>query len=166
MICKKLNFYLYILIFNLNNVGFDPAGFSNIMDIKWLREAELKHCRIAMLAVAGIFGTAVYHLPGAEHEVSFVAAHDAAVKTGALQQVLLWTSLFEIISTKAVIQTVNENSGRAPGDFGFDPLNLSKGNKDKYALNELKNGRLAMLAFSGLVTQAVLTGKEFPFSAY
>ena len=146
--------------------GFDPAGFSNIMDIKWLREAELKHCRVAMLAVAGIFGTSVFHLPGAEHDVSFVAAHDAAVQTGAMQQILLWTSLLEIVSSKAVNQMMNENSGRAPGDFGFDPLGLSKGNKDKYAMNELKNGRLAMLAFSGLVTQAVLTGKDFPFSGY
>ena len=152
--------------FLLNKIGFDPAGFSNIMDIKWLREAELKHGRIAMLAVAGIFGTAVYHLPGAEHDVSFIAAHDAAVQTGAMQQILLWTSLLEIISSKAVNQMMNESSGRAPGDFGFDPLGLSKGNKDKYAMNELKNGRLAMLAFSGLVTQAVLTGKEFPFSSY
>lgn len=148
------------------DVGFDPAGFSNIMSIKWLREAELKHCRIAMLAVAGIFATQIVHLPGAEHEVGFVAAHDAAVKTGAMQQILLWTSLFEIVSTKAVIQTVYEDSSRAPGEFGFDPLGFSKGNKDKYALNELKNGRLAMLAFSGLVTQAVLTGKEFPFAQY
>jgi hypothetical protein len=30
-------------------------------------------------------------------------------------------------------------------------------------MNELKNGRLAMLAFGGMITQAVLTGKEFPF---
>ena len=79
---------------------------------------------------------------------------------------LLWTSLFEIVSTKAVIQTVYEGSSRAPGDFGFDPLNLSKGDKNKYALNELKNGRLAMLAFGGLVTQAVLTGKDFPYASY
>ncbi len=60
-----------------------------------------------------------------------------------------------------------EGSGRAAGDFGFDPLKFSVGKSDavksKLAMNELKNGRLAMLAFSGLVTQAVLTGKEFPY---
>jgi hypothetical protein len=51
-----------------------------------------------------------------------------------------------------------------PGEYGFDPLELS----DKYPetdlpLAELKNGRLAMLAFSGIVTQSALTGKGFPY---
>jgi hypothetical protein len=32
----------------------------------------------------------------------------------------------------------------------------------KLEVNELKNGRLAMMAFSGIVTQAALTGKDFP----
>jgi hypothetical protein len=35
------------------DVGFDPLGFSNYIDVKWLREAELKHGRICMLAWTG-----------------------------------------------------------------------------------------------------------------
>ena len=118
-----------------------------------------------MLACAGIMGTSVLHLPGDIHDVGVVAAHDAAVKSGAMNQILLWTGMFELLSVRAISQ-MNEGSGRLPGDFGFDPLNLTKGNKDKagfYAQSELENGRLAMLAFSGMITTAVLTGKEFPF---
>lgn len=65
------------------------------------------------------------------HQVSSVAAHDAAVATGAMPQILLWVSVFEAISTVAVIQMLN-GSGRAPGDFGFDPYQLKKpGNEAK-----------------------------------
>jgi light-harvesting complex I chlorophyll a/b binding protein 1 len=100
------------------------------------------------------------------HNVGVVAAHDAAVKTGAMNQILFWTGIFEIISAKSINQMF-EGSGRQPGDFGFDPLKLSVGKsqavKDDFALKELQNGRLAMFAFSGMITTAVLTGKEFPF---
>ncbi len=48
------------------------------------------------------------------------------------------------------------------GDYSFDPLGFGKGDRKKLEINELKNGRLAMLAFSGIVTQAALTGKGFP----
>lgn len=147
------------------DVGFDPVGFSNWIDVRWLREAELKHGRIAMLGAAGFAGTSFWKLPGDIHQVSAVAAHDVHVQSGALFQVLVWASMFELISTKAVIEMINEDSGREPGDFGFDPLNFSKTPEKaaKLQMNELKNGRLAMLAFSGMVTQAVLTGKDFPF---
>lgn len=41
------------------DVGFDPLGLSSIAglagaDLYWMREAELKHGRIAMMAVAGV----------------------------------------------------------------------------------------------------------------
>ena len=57
-------------------------------------------------------------------------------------------------------------SGRAPGDFSFDPLGLGKDqrSKERYATSEVKNGRLAMLAFAGIVTQSALfPDRPFPF---
>ena len=37
----------------VGNVGFDPMGLSTPQNIKWMREAELKHGRICMLAWVG-----------------------------------------------------------------------------------------------------------------
>jgi len=136
-------------------------GFSNIVDVKWLREAELKHGRICMLAALGVAATSVFQLPGETHQgISVVAAHDVAVKSGALSQINLFISAFEIISIKAVKETM-EGSARAPGYFGFDPLKFSTGKSDAVkadlAEKELANGRLAMLAFSGMITQVCTT---------
>ena len=40
--------------------GFDPMGFSLAIDIRWLREAELKHGRVAMLATLGWITTVIW----------------------------------------------------------------------------------------------------------
>ena len=37
----------------VGNVGFDPMGLSTPQNIKWMREAELKHGRMAQLGWAG-----------------------------------------------------------------------------------------------------------------
>merc|ERR1719183_2568522 len=37
----------------LGDAGFDPWGLSTPQNIKWMREAELKHGRMAQLAWAG-----------------------------------------------------------------------------------------------------------------
>lgn len=54
----------------------------------WLREAELKHCRVSMLAVVGFIFTDSFHLPGFDY--TSLEAHDACVASGAMSQLLLW----------------------------------------------------------------------------
>merc|ERR1719230_2514931 len=51
----------------VGDVGFDPFGFASYLDIKFLREAELKHGRVAMLAFVGFLFTEFIRLPGEIH---------------------------------------------------------------------------------------------------
>ena len=147
----------------VGNKGFDPIGFSDSIDVRFLREAELKHGRIAMLAAAGWVFT-YYHNPVLG--VGPLEAHNAAVASGAGAQVLTAIAALEFIGTVALKQTFDGK--RAPGDFSFDPFNLygkldAKG-KETMQLKEIENGRLAMLAFGGLATAAAaLPDKSFPF---
>mmetsp|Transcript_11981 Transcript_11981/g.12908 ORF Transcript_11981/g.12908 Transcript_11981/m.12908 type:complete len:192 (+) Transcript_11981:84-659(+) len=142
---------------------FDPLKFSENSPewVPWFRESELKHGRIAMLATLGWIFADFVKLPGEVHQVSSLEAHNVAVQSGALIQILFWTSLIEILTIPALKNLGKD--GRAPGDYSFDPLGFGKGDRKKLEINELKNGRLAMLAFSGIVTQAALTGKGFPY---
>jgi len=146
----------------VGDVGFDPLGFTEILPLAWLREAELKHCRVAMLAFTGFIFTDFYTLPGFEYTT--LEAHDACVASGSMSQLLLWIGLLEVVSTISIDQMLR-GSGREPGDYGFDPVGFgSDPEKLKdLQMKELANGRLAMFAFSGAVTQSVLTGNTFPY---
>lgn len=154
----------------IGDAGFDPFRFSDFVPMDFLREAELKHGRICMMAIVGFaavdLGLRVYPLPEGYEGLTAITAHDALVQQGGMQQMLLWFSVAEIIDTIAVVQMLN-GSGREPGDFGLDPpgflKNKSQAEVDNMKLKELTNGRLAMMAFSGMVTQAVLYDSHFPF---
>merc|ERR1719152_436295 len=146
----------------VGDVGFDPLGFSEIFPLAWLREAELKHCRVCMLAVVGFAFTDFYTLPGFEYTT--LEAHDACVASGAMSQLLLWIGLLEVVSFISIDQMLR-GSGREPGDFGFDPVGFSSDPEKlkDLQMKEVANGRLAMFAFGGIVTQSVLTGNSFPY---
>jgi light-harvesting complex I chlorophyll a/b binding protein 1 len=154
----------------VGDVGFDPFRFSDFVPMDFLREAELKHGRICMMAWLGFCavdcGLRVYPLPEAYEGLTSVTAHDALVEYGAMGQLFLWFGLAEVIGTVALMQTLN-GSGRAAGDYGLDPVGFltdkSEEEINDMKLKEIKNGRLAMLAFSGVVTQAVLTQGPFPY---
>ncbi len=153
----------------VGNVGFDPFRFSDFAPVDFLREAELKHGRIAMMAWLGYvsvdMGMRVLPIPEGLEGLTAATAHDAAVEQGGMAQLLLWFSLAEVIDGIAIVQML-EGSGRAPGDFGWDG-GMLKGKSDEYIndmkLKEITHCRLAMLAFSGVVTQSVLTQGPFPY---
>ena len=76
-------------------------------------------------------------------------------------QILLWVGFIEMcVGVPAMNEMLSGESSRMPGDFSFDPLGLGKGDKlARKRLVEVKNGRLAMLAVSGIVHHQFITGK-------
>jgi len=144
--------------------NFDPLKLAEQSPqwVPFFREAEIKHGRIAMLATLGWIAGDFGHIGNVNTASSFTA-HNDAVTSGAMVQILIWTSLLEHISIPAVQATMKGE--RAPGYFGFDPLGFGKdpANFKKLEVNELKNGRLAMLAFGGIATQAALGHTSFPY---
>ena len=129
-------------------------------------EAELKHGRLCMLAICGFVGVDNgMHWPGvAATGLSAAAAHDPSVANGQLGFMLFAASVVELL-TMPVLAQAAKGSGRAAGDFAWDPLNwcAEAKNRDRLVLAEVTHSRLAMLAFSGMVTQAVAVSDKFPY---
>nr|7Y7B_9 Chain 9, ACPI-12 [Chroomonas placoidea]7Y8A_9 Chain 9, ACPI-12 [Chroomonas placoidea] len=148
----------------VGDMGFDPFGFSSWVDMNYVREAEIKHGRIAMLAFAGIVVEVLgIKAPGAGKilgsSTDIFEIHNAAVEKGSMGQILLWCGFFEMTAGLPAMQQMLEGSGRTPGDFGFDPLGLGKKDFAQMQIKEIQNGRLAMLAVSGMVHHALINGK-------
>ncbi len=72
--------------------NFDPLKLSEKSPdwVPFFREAEVKHCRLAMLATVGWIFADFVQLPGDVHAVSSLHAHTAAVQSGAMVQILFW----------------------------------------------------------------------------
>ena len=148
------------------DVGFDPLGLSEIeavgIDLYWLREAELKHGRVAMLAVVGfVWVEAFGPAPGCEM-ANAKNQIDAFWQLWNAHPQYIAASLIFIMFVEAIsgiAATSGRESGqRAPGDFGFDPFKIKGTDKwDRYALQEIKNGRLAMWAAAGEILQGCTT---------
>lgn len=119
-----------------------------------------------MLAITGFIAVDsgfVVHPLG--QGLSSVAAHDAMVENGVMGNALVFIGLFEIVSWLGISEML-QGSGRAPGDFGFGTSFLTGKSEEqvkKLKYQEIKHGRLAMMAFGGAVTQSVLYDVGFPY---
>lgn len=145
-----------------------------LASVQWMREAEIKHARLAMLAAVGwplaelinpwslsetggrapsLFNGGLFDGPVPFFCVlSFMAAaivENKYEERVAQRKQLLW-------ATPGGVPT-------SAGDFGFDPMGISKeeGRLRQKELRgaELYNGRLAMLAITGFAVQEFLWSK-------
>jgi light-harvesting complex I chlorophyll a/b binding protein 1 len=145
------------------DVGFDPLGLSNIndvgLDLYWMREAELKHGRIAMLAAAGalwveLLGSVPGMPEGAGKSQVDVFFNVWAEKPADIGAALSFITVLEVIG--GIVTLKGRESGvRAAGDFKFNPLRLVVNNDME--TKELSNGRLAMFAAAGILLQGLTT---------
>jgi light-harvesting complex I chlorophyll a/b binding protein 1 len=146
------------------DVGFDPLGLSGIdevgVDLYWLREAEIKHARVAMMAVAGVLQVEIFGpAPGCEMATAKNQMDAFWQIWGAHPQyvafALIMITIIEFFS--GIAATSGRESGmRAPGDFYLDPLGFRKGDPEKFKRlqgQEIANGRLAMWAAAGEIMQ-------------
>ncbi|GKZ01463.1 hypothetical protein MPSEU_001096900 [Mayamaea pseudoterrestris] len=149
-----------------DDIAFDPLRISDYFPMDYLRESEIKHGRICMAAIVGFITTdlgIIIHPLG--KGLSSIAAHDVLAEKGVMGNVLLWIGITEMVSYIAVAEML-QGSGREPGYFGFGTKFLEKKSDaevKKIKYQEIMNGRLAMLAFAGAVTQSVLYEKGFPY---
>lgn len=146
---------------------FDPLGLSETYSplVPFFREAELRHGRTAQLAVLGFIATDFVRIPGDAYSFESIPktvdAHNILLE-GPMHQLLLWIGLFDLVITIPAVQATMDGE-RDAGDFGIKYTSKDPATQEKYAMNELLHGRLAMCAIGGIATQSILTGSGFPY---
>lgn len=139
---------------------FDPMGFSKGKSdevMKFYREAELKHGRVAMAACLGWYVTA-----GGTHP-----AFNSSLSSDPLKaaQELPFVGWLQFILGCGAIEWLAQQIAKRPGYVPGDILGTSQwvDNTDEswvsYQNKEINNGRLAMLAFMGIFAQDAMTGE-------
>jgi len=148
--------------------GFDPLGISETFQMYWLREAELKHGRVCMLATVGwIAVDSGVRFSGEKFQAvpDAMSAVDYLRDQGALDGFFYTLLAAELMGHWFVMAGGSNEIKREAGDFFIGKQFLpSDPEKEKdMRLKELENGRLAMLAISGIITQAGIYGGTWPF---
>merc|ERR1712087_1080732 len=156
---------------------FDPLNFCaaerDEETIRFLREVEIKHARVAMLAALGFPVAEQFHpLFASDDAPSFIAFQQTPLQTfwPVVVGVIAIPEIFSVFTFEnpasrdadgnpAQPWTIRKD--HLPGDLGFDPLGLKPPDPTELAemqTKELNNGRLAMIAIAGMIGQEAATG--------
>lgn len=158
---------------------FDPLGLSegkSSTEVRKIREAELKHGRVAMLAFLGIMigesfhplfdgkitGPAIFQFQQADEIIPYfwVAVLFAIALVEGQNIMVGWESIDQ--SSRRPNGVAELKDTYVNGDLGFDPLGLKPADSESFntmRTKELQNGRLAMLGVAGIVAQELVNGK-------
>ena len=151
---------------------FDPVGFTTDASegkVKFYREVELKHGRVAMLASVGFLIGEHFHpmFCGSIDVPSYIAFQETPLQ-GAMPLVLFVVAIHEVFS----VFTFNSpfggelwsiRSDYESGNLGWDPLGLAPSDAAELKAmktKELNNGRLAMLGIAGMIGQELATNSK------
>jgi hypothetical protein len=153
---------------------WDPAGLAETIEegtVRQYRTAELKHGRVAMMAVLGFI---------VQHNTRFdlVYPYDSSIATESNLNLVpsgasaMWTypasGFFGIlVLVSGLHEVIFTDKDRDPGDFGdpfkfaeFYGLDWSTDDKKQYQTYELNHGRLAMSGAIGTLLAEYVTGLD------
>ena len=150
------------------NYGFDPLGLgANEERLKWFAESERVHARWAMLGVAGILAQEIvrpdvfWYTSGADLELPFNI-------TGLLAFELFVMHWVESKRGYDVLKPGSQDQDPIFSSYKLPPHEVGypggvfapfvPGNLEELKVKEIKNGRLAMLAFIGFTMAAQVWG--------
>ena len=162
---------------------FDPLGFCNGVDegrIRFYREVELKHGRVAMLAALGfVVGENFHPLFGGNIDVPSYIAFQQTPLQEFWRYVMFAIGLLELVSVSSFEFPVaiewsdgqrrvfprlwQVRASHKLGDFGFDPMGLKPTTEAELKAmqsKELNNGRAAMIGIAGMVAQELASGAK------
>jgi hypothetical protein len=134
---------------------FDPMGFTTVGDeegFRRLRECELKHGRVAMMASIGLVGQHFIKIPlfGLDKVPSGIGAFFDPTGFGGFFFLLCACGPFEL--------AWRQEEWREPGNygnpFGIDMYTTDMRNK------EISNGRMAMISVVGIWAAEFATGRD------
>jgi len=159
---------------------FDPAGFMTTasgepkpkLEVYRLREAELAHGRVSMLASLGFLVQEKFH-------PLFSGDGGPAIDQIPALPFWLWIGMTvgigraELYRIQKGWAKLNPETNKAetalregyyPGDLGFDPLGLKPEDPAEFRLmqeKELSHCRLAMIAAAGFLAQEAVSGQTW-----
>jgi len=152
---------------------WDPFGETKDMDadkFRWYRKAEIKHGRVAMIAIAGLLNQGLWRFGAVE-----LASFDGGL--GLVQSDFYGTPngvaaildggagpyMGLVVILAGILELRMSDDGREPGNFG-DPAGIlsASGGVGAYDENwrnmEINNGRLAMFGIIGALSAEYVSG--------